>query len=143
MGQLKKVLAAFGLCIFAAARLASADAKTIRIIVHPSVVATTATSAEIKAVFLETSNQLKDGSRVQPVVLKGAAFETFARNYVGKTSLGLETYYRSLVFSGTGVIPKMFGSDDQVIAYVAKTPGAIGYVSGAVANSGVRILEVK
>jgi hypothetical protein len=143
MNRCRILCAVFGIGMFGVAPLASADLRTIKIVVHPGVNATSATTAEIKAVFLETSTRLKDGSRVQPVVLRGSIFEKFSRDFVGKSSIGLETYYRSLVFSGTGIIPKIFTTDDQVIAYVSKTQGAIGYVSGDVPTVGVKVLAVK
>ena len=119
-------------------RLACADVK---VIANPSVAAVSATSAEIKAIFLEKKSSLSDGSKVQPVILRGSACDAFARSYLGKSALGLETYYRSLVFSGTGVIPKMFVSDEEVVAYVSRTKGAIGYVSVTANTAGVKVLN--
>jgi hypothetical protein len=122
-----------------AGKLACADVK---VIANPGVEATSATSAEIRAIFLQTKNSLGNG-RVQPVMLKGSTCETFSRSYLGKSAIGLEAYYRGLVFSGTGAIPKVFTSEDQMIAYISRTAGAIGYVSGAAATNGVKVLEVK
>jgi ABC-type phosphate transport system substrate-binding protein len=39
-------------------------------------------------------------------------------------------------------MPKTVGSDDEVVAYVAKTKGAIGYVSSSASAAGVKTLEV-
>ncbi|HVY93230.1 MAG TPA: hypothetical protein VHA14_10790, partial [Bryobacteraceae bacterium] len=81
---------------------------------------------------------------VEPVVEKaGAAHEAFLKEYVGKTGAALDTYYRSLVFTGKGAMPHTLDSDAEVIAYVAKTKGAIGYVSTGAPISGVKQLEVK
>ena len=80
--------------------------------------------------FLETRTSLADGSHVEPVLLKaGGVHDAFVRQYTGKTAAGLENYYRSLVFAGKGAMPKMFASDAEMVAYVRKTRGAIGYVS--------------
>ncbi len=40
-------------------------------------------------------------------------------------------------------MPKTLASDAEVMAYVAKTKGAIGYVSAGAALAGVKQLEVK
>jgi hypothetical protein len=129
-----------GLGVAATGRLACAE---IKVIANHHIVAVSATSAEIKAIFLETKTSLSDGSRVQPVILKGSACDIFARNYLGKSAIGLQTYYRGLVFSGTGVIPKMFTSETDVIEYVARTRGAVAFVSAAAKTDGVKILDVR
>jgi len=73
----------------------------------------------------------------------GAAHEAFVKQYLGKTDAALETYYRSLVFTGKGSMPKALASDAEVVSYVAKTKGAIGYVSAGAGTEGVKALEVK
>jgi ABC-type phosphate transport system substrate-binding protein len=40
-------------------------------------------------------------------------------------------------------MPKTLASDAEVAAYVAKTKGAIGYVSSAAGAAGVKTIEVK
>ncbi len=41
----------------------------------------------------------------------------------------VKEYWTRMIFSGRGAPPKELGSDLAVIAFVAKNPGAIGYVS--------------
>ena len=116
----------------------------IKIIANPSVSASSVSSEEIKGVFLGTRTSLADGSHVEPVVAKGgAAHEFFLRTYLGKTNAALETYYRSLVFTGKGSMPKTLATDSEVTAYVGKTKGAIGYVSAETSTTGVKVLDVK
>jgi hypothetical protein len=142
MRELRTLFIVFTLCTAGAVELVSATAD-VKVIANPTISAVSTTSAEIKAVFLETKTSLSDGSRVQPVILKGSASGTFARSYLGKSAIGLETYYRGLVFSGTGVIPKMFASETEVVEYVAKTRGAVGYVSTSATTNGVKVLVVR
>jgi hypothetical protein len=81
---------------------------------------------------------------VEPVLEKGGpVHEAFVKEYLGKTDSALETYYRSLVFTGKASMPKTLGSDAEVEAYVAKTKGAIGYVSASSAAASVKTLTVK
>jgi ABC-type phosphate transport system substrate-binding protein len=40
-------------------------------------------------------------------------------------------------------MPKSVANDAEVVAYVAKTKGAVGYVSAAASTDGVKTLEVK
>src|SRR5260370_19580459 len=123
------------MCVAAALSLlagASAWAAEIKVIANPSVQVSEVSSAELKSVFLETKTSLSDGSHVEPVLLKsGAAHEAFLKEYVGKTDEALVTYYRSLVFTGKGTMPKTFASDAEVVSFVEKTKGAIGYVGAS------------
>jgi ABC-type phosphate transport system substrate-binding protein len=78
------------------------------------------------------------------VLLKsGAVHEAFLKDYVGKSDSALETYYRSLVFTGKGSMPKAFATDAEVVAFVEKTKGAIGYVGAGTSTGGAKVLDVK
>ena len=122
----------------------TARAADIKVIANSSVGAASVSAEELKGVFLATKSSLSDGSRVEPVLLKsGATHAAFLKDYLGKTDSALETYYRSLVFTGKGSMPKSFSSDAEVVAYVEKTKGAIGYVSGAAATGAAKVLEIK
>jgi ABC-type phosphate transport system substrate-binding protein len=132
------LLAAVSIC---AATAAGADVK---IIASAGVGASSVSIDELKAVFLGTRATLGDGSHVEPVLLKsGPAHEAFLKEYLGKSAAALETYYRSLVFSGKGSMPKMFASEEEVVAYVEKSKGAIGYVGAATASASAKVLAVK
>ena len=123
---------------------ASAAAEELKVIANASVQETSISADELKGIFLITKSSLHDGTHVEPVLLKGGAVHaSFIKEYLGKTDSALETYYRSLVFTGKGSMPKILATDAEVEAYVAKTKGAIGYVSAAPTMAGVKSLEVK
>jgi ABC-type phosphate transport system substrate-binding protein len=136
--------AIFALTALAVLRAVTAQAADVKIIANESVGATSISADELKGVFLATKTSLGDGSHVVPVLEKGGpAHEAFLKDYLGKTDSALETYYRSLVFTGKASMPKTLGADAEVVAYVAKTKGAIGYVSADAATDGVKTLELK
>ena len=125
------VIAAVSLYAVAAARAAD-----IKVIANPSVGASVVSADELKGVFLATKTSFSDGSHVEPALQKGGAtHEAFVKEYLGKTDAALQTYYRSLVFTGKASMPKMLGADAEVVAYVAKTKGAIGYVSAGASTA--------
>lgn len=134
--------------IFVAAVLLCLGSETrgdeFKVIANTSVAATAVSTAELKGVFLSTKTALNDGSRVEPVLEKGGpAHESFLRECLGKTDAALRTYYRSLVFTGKGGMPRLLANDEEVIEYVAKNKGAIGYVSPRAAIAGVKVLEIR
>lgn len=116
------------------------DAK---IVANASVRANSITLDELRSVFLQDRRSLSDGSHVEPVFAKGGpVHEAFLRQYVGKSDEDLRTYYRTLVFTGTGTMPKVLDSDAEIIRYVARTKGAIGYVSDDSPTPGVKVLAL-
>src|SRR5579871_380242 len=89
-------------------------AADFRVIANPGVKVSVISSEDLKGIFLETRAALADGSNVEPVLLKsGIVHEAFVRQYVGKSDSALETYYRSLVFTGKALMPKSLGTEAQ------------------------------
>ena len=133
--------------IFAAGALMlgmfSARATEFKVIANSNVGVSDVSSDDLKAVFLGTKSSLGD-AHIAPVLEKsGPAHEAFLKECLGKNDAALANYYRSLVFTGKGSMPKAFASDSDVVEYVAKTKGAIGYVGAAAAVSGVKTLSIK
>lgn len=120
-----------------------AFAADFKVIANPSVAASSISAGDIKDVFLLDKDSL-GGSHVEPVLTKGGpAHDAFLRECLGKNDTALQAFYRSLVFTGKASMPKMLGSDAEVLAYVAKTKGAVGYVSSGASTDGVKVLAVK
>jgi hypothetical protein len=132
------------LCCAALAASSIVRAADFKVIANPSVSATEVSAGDLKDIFLETKTSLPGSGHVEPVLAKGGTIhEAFLKDCVDKTDSGLSTYYRSLVFTGKAVMPKSFTSDADIVGYVAKTKGAIGYVAASSAAAGVKTLAVK
>jgi TonB family protein len=115
----------------------------VKVIANSSIRADTISASDLKHVFLEEKISLADGTHVEPVLEKnGPIHAAFLQEYLGVSEADLETYYGTLLFTGRGSQPKVLGSDAEVVAYVARTRGAIGYVSGAASAPGVKILTI-
>jgi hypothetical protein len=55
----------------------------------------------------------------------------------------VRSYWQQLIFSGRDVPPPELDSDADVVKYVSKHAGAIGYVSGNGDLAGVKVVIVK
>lgn len=140
IGYLQTLVVVAGLVTFAGA---SAQAGNVKIIANPSVRAESISAAEVKSVFLEERNSLRDGTHVEPVFSTGGpAHAAFLKEYLGQSDDSLQDHYRTLVFTGKGLMPKVLRSDEDIVAYVARTRGAIGYVNSTAAVDGVKTLAV-
>jgi TonB family protein len=117
--------------------------QNVKVIANPSLQADSISARELKSVFLEETSSLRGGTHVEPVLARGGpAHEAFLRRYLGRSDADLQTYYRTLVFTGRGFMPKTLASDAEVAAYVARTRGAIGYISPDASAAGVRTLAI-
>ena len=137
----KMLLIAAGLMIFVPVNALAGDVK---VIANPSVKADTISAADLQRIFLEQKISLADGTHVEPVLEKdGPVHKAFLKEYLGRSEDDLQAYYSTLVFTGRGFTPKTLGSDTEVVAYVARTRGAIGYVSDAANTEGVKTLAIE
>jgi TonB family protein len=131
------------LVIFVIFGWAQAIGGEVKVIANRSVKADAITAGDLKRVFLEERIALGDGTHVEPVLEKdGPVHEAFLRECLGGTDDDLQNYYRALVFSGRGSMPKQLGSDEEVVAYVENTRGAIGYVSARTNTEKVKTLVI-
>lgn len=121
---------------------ASAVAGDVKVIANPSVKVESISARELKSLYLGEKSSIH-GTHVEPVIeRRGPAHEAFLRDYLGQTDDELQKYYEALVFTGRGSMPKTVSSDAEVVAYVAKTRGAIGYVGTGASVEGVRTLAI-
>jgi TonB family protein len=136
----KALIAAIGFILFWSLHAYGGDLK---IVANSSIKTDSITADELRSVFLAERNSLNDGSRVEPVFERaGAVHEAFLREFLKESGESLQSRYGALVFTGKAAMPKSFNSDAEVLAHVAKTRGAIGYVSASAATEGVKVLEV-
>jgi ABC-type phosphate transport system substrate-binding protein len=140
---MKKLSLVFLLLVAALLVATRAQAQVI-VIANSSVKATEVSKSDLRDVFTGAATELKDGSRVVPILLKaGTAHEEFLQAYIGKNDTAYRAGWRSLVFSGQATMPKSLDGDAAVVEFVAHNAGAIGYISKGSAHEGVKVLAVK
>jgi len=116
----------------------------VLVIANPDVATTDVSREELRAVFTGASSSLKGGAQVTPVLLKqGPVHDEYLSLYIGKSDTGFRAGWRSILFSGQGIMPRTLSSDAEVVDYVTRTPGAIGYIAAVTPHSGVKILLVR
>ena len=115
----------------------------VKVIANPNIGASEISTEDLKAVFLAVKTSIA-GSQVEPVLAKsGRAHDVFLKEYLGKSDATLITYFRGLVFTGKASMPKVCDSDADIVAYVAKTKGAVGYIGAGVVAQGTKTLAIK
>jgi len=135
------VLVLFG---FAVALSSShrADAQMV-VIANLSVGQNDISQSDLRDIFTGATSTLK-GASITPVLLKdGPVHQEMLTRYVGKSDSAFRASWRSLLFSGQGVMPRTLDSEAAVVENVAHTPGAIGYIGKSTPHDGVKILAVR
>src|SRR5258705_8554308 len=100
---------------------------------------------EVSKIFLRKAQRWPNGNDVVPVDLPENApvRVAFSAAVHGKSVGAVRAYWQQQIFSGRAVPPAEKPSDEQVVAFVRVTPGAIGYVSaGAQLAPGVKRVQV-
>ena len=117
------------------------------VVVNASVAGTTVRRADLAAVFLKKAIRWGDGSPANPVDQSGTSHvrKDFSESVLHMPVMGVVQYWgKQLVSMASSVRPPTVkASDDEVLVYVAKTSGAVGYVSnGTALPPGVKAVTV-
>lgn len=124
----------------------TAAADDFQVIVHASSSASDLERAEVARFFLRQSLKWSDGHPVLPVdqSARSPIRDAFSRGVLKQPLPAVETYWQRQIASGRAVPPPVKTSDAEVLAYVASTPGAIGYVVGGMnLTPGVKLVKLK
>lgn len=144
-GAAAVLAAAMALAAATAGAEESAKPPAYVVIVHESNTATALDRKFIADAFLKKATRWGNDAAILPVDQKASssARHAFSRGVLKRTVAAVRNYWRQIVFSGRGVPPPELADDDAVLRYVRKHRGAIGYVSGAVELTGVKVVRVK
>ena len=98
---------------------------------------------DLQDYYLGKKASWPDGTKVVVVVLKDGPSHDALMKKLGKSSSQFTTGWKKLVFTGKGVMPEQVGSEDELVAFVAKTPGAIGFADAGKVKEGIKAIAVK
>lgn len=141
MKRLLRTLLLLAVCCGSPALLRAADWVFIA---HPSTASTAAKKEDIKNILLGTKTKWDGGGLIKLAVLsEGAVHDGVIQEFTAKSADQFDKYWKKQVFTGKGVAPEAFKTDAEMLAFVAKTPGAFGYVSAGAANDTVKSLSVE
>ena len=98
----------------------------------------------IAGAFLRKITRWAHGEPIRPVDQEGDSpvRRKFSSDVLQRTVPAVRSYWQQLIFTGRGLPPPELTSDHEVIRYVARNPGAIGYVSGGTDLAAVKVVSV-
>src|SRR5262249_53583096 len=106
---------------------------------------TSVTRKFLSDAFLKKATRWPQDEPIRPVDLgpDAPARQRFSEDVHGRSVGAVKSYWQQVLFSGRDLPPPEFDGDDEVVQYVLKHPGAVGYVSGTATLGSARVLGVR
>lgn len=116
---------------------------SIALISHKSVPESSLSSTDVMNIFLGKKTTWDNGSKITFVTLKGGnTNKTFLRTYVKRNPTQFKNHWKKMLFTGKGVIPQSFSTDEEVIDYVSKNENVVGYIAKESVKDGLKIISI-
>lgn len=115
------------------------------IVANPGVSEKILTVNSLRSIFSMRLKTWPDGTKIRVFVLsdEDELHQIFSKEKLNVFPYQLRSTWDRLVFSGTGQAPTKVNSNEEMLAKIASTPGAIGYLWKANINENVNVLEIK
>src|SRR5690349_3456797 len=123
----------------------SADESGFRVVVHPNNPIASVDRTFLQDAFLKRIKRWPGDEVLRPVDLevRSGVRKTFSKQVLGRSVQAVRAYWQQRIFSGRDVPPPELPSDQEVIGYVLRYPGAVGYVSPGVDLKGAKVVRVR
>lgn len=119
------------------------DEIEIVVIVNKGVEEESISKADLSNILLAKMTKWTNKKKIVVTTLKsGPVHESFLKTHTKKTPSQFEAFWKKLVFTGKAKQPKAFKTEDELVAYVAKTEHAIGYIAAGTKHDAVKELTI-
>jgi ABC-type phosphate transport system substrate-binding protein len=117
----------------------------VDLVVNTDVPVNSLTRSMARSIFSMRMTSWPNGMPIQVFVLgdKSPLHAAFSKEILGVFPHQLRRAWNRQIFAGTGQAPAKVESEQEMAEMVAKTPGAIGYVSEDMLNEQIRKIAVE
>lgn len=114
------------------------------VIVHPGNALPSIERPRLEDAFLKKTRTWPGGEVIQPVDLpqSSSVRRQFTRQVLRRSLEAVRAYWQQRIFSGRDLPPPELASDQEVVKYVSRNRGAVGYVRADLPVTGVRALPI-
>ncbi len=140
---MKKIICfslAFAVFFTFAAYSASAG---ILVVVNKGVAESSISKEELKRIYLGKQTRWGNGDKIKFSLLKTKIIKDFTKKYLGLSIKSYFKYWKKIVFTGKGTMPPFYDKEDDMVAFVANTKGAIGFVPSDFDTDGVKVINIE
>lgn len=105
----------------------------------------TLSRAELADIYLGRMNRFPNGDPVVPIDQREGSptYQTFYREYLGRSPAQIKAHWSKLIFTGRGQPPRAVAHSDAVAGIVAENPHAIGYVVPGLVDDRLRVVSIE
>ena len=116
----------------------------VAVITHPGVKEIGLSKAKLAKIYLGKLKKYSNGKKIKVADLPKdtSAHKKFYKSVVKKSDSAVNRYWAKLKYTGKGKPPKKFSSSADVIKWVSRTEGAIGYIDGKSLNKSVKVVLI-
>ncbi len=121
------------------------DGRSYVVIVNPANAESSADRAFLADAFLKKTTTWSNGATIHPVDLPGNSpvRHAFSDDVLHRSISEVKGYWQQRIFSGRDVPPPELDTEAEVVAYVLKYNGAVGYVSASAPLNGTKVISVR
>jgi ABC-type phosphate transport system substrate-binding protein len=144
MRSFKALTLLLACCLLGAAGPAR-PAPPFQVIVNPANPASSVQRKFLSDAFLKKVTRWDGGVLIRPAdqVADSGIRRKFSEEVLNRSVSAVRSYWQQMIFAGRDVPPPELPGDLEVLAYVSKHEGAVGYVSGTANTSGAKVLSVR
>ncbi len=121
-----------------------AQSETIYVFANKNVADSALSQADIQNIYLGKKDKWDNNQGINFTALsQGNCYEAFIREFVGRTPFQFQNYWKKQIFTGKGQPPRGFDSVTELVDYVSRTTGAIGFSCTPPDTGKVKVLTIK
>jgi|HubBroStandDraft_6_1064221.scaffolds.fasta_scaffold09400_1 ABC-type phosphate transport system substrate-binding protein len=139
------IIALTALCATVFGQQHSPPPPPYQVIVHPRNAEVTVERKFLEDAFLKKITTWPNDDVIRPADLApdSPVRRAFTRDVLNRSVEAVKGYWQQRIFSGRDVPPPEFQQDEDVVQFVLKHEGGVGYVSGTAKINGCKVLVVR
>lgn len=121
----------------------SIAAEELIIIVNNQAAADSLTDEQLKDIYLGKIKKWEGGTFIYLTVSKENDYNhDFMDSFLNMTPSKFTSHWKHLVFTGQGLEPRKLKSAEELVTFIEKRNGAIGFIPAGVPHEGVKVLNI-
>ncbi|MGH7280143.1 MAG: hypothetical protein ACRELY_01345, partial [Polyangiaceae bacterium] len=133
------------LALLALSATVMGDGHAYVVIANPNAGVSSVDRGFLADAFLKKTTSWPGGATIRPVDQRASSpvRRAFSEDVLHRSISEVKGYWQQRIFSGRDVPPPELDNDDDVVGYVMRYDGAVGYVSASTQLHGARVISIR
>jgi ABC-type phosphate transport system substrate-binding protein len=138
------VIAWLAFCAWPASATGGTSMAAYKVIVHPTNPISSVERKFLEDAFLKKVVTWPGGASIRPADLAASSpvRRTFSEEVLMRSVNAVRAYWQQHIFSGRALPPPELDTNDDVVHYVLKHEGAVGYLSAGASQGDCKVVDV-